>query len=121
MGFEEQSIQMSLVLWMRTQFPGVITIISPIVKYSGSPKQRMLQGMRQKKMGYTAGTPDLFIAEACGQYHGLFIELKTKKGSVSDNQYAMQEELQNRGYKAEICYGLDDAMRVIGNYFLGGT
>lgn len=116
---EEEQIQISTVLWLRYAYPNAITIISPIVKYGGTPKQRLIQGAKQKRMGYVAGTPDLFIPEARGTWHGLFIEFKTAKGGVQDNQYDLIARLGHKNYKCEICRSSDEAVKFITEYMEG--
>ena len=37
-----------------------------------------------KRQGVKAGVPDLCIPVAKGGYHGLYIEMKTKKGKLSE-------------------------------------
>lgn len=73
-----------------------------------------------KASGYKVGTPDLDIFEPRGKYCGLFIELKTLTGVASDDQNEFIDNLQKRGYKAEICKGYDAAKSVIDNYLQRG-
>lgn len=50
-------------------------------------------------------------------YNGLAIELKRDtKAKVSTDQRSWLTELNFQGYKAEICYGFDDAQKVITDY-----
>jgi|TARA_R100001015_G_C4625922_1_gene184666 hypothetical protein len=75
--------------------------------------------MRAKKSGYKRGFPDLFIYEPVGKFHGLAIELKVGKNRATKEQLKWRDELNKRGYVAEICHGLDNAISVIETY-LGG-
>jgi hypothetical protein len=52
--------------------------------------------------------------------HGLYIEMKTRKGKVSPAQRAWQKRLRGMGYAAEVCYGADDAIATIEQYLAGG-
>ena len=74
------------------------------------------QRIKAKKSGYKKGFPDLFIYEPRGSYHGLAIELKTGYNKASKPQLYWQKELIKRGYKAEICTGIDEALEVINTY-----
>lgn len=80
------------------------------------------EGARFKKMGVAAGVPDLFIAEPYGEFHGLFIEMKTDSVSskLTDNQAKMIKELGDRGYCVVVCNGVDAAIRAVDVYFGGG-
>jgi len=72
--------------------------------------------IRMKATGYQAGFPDLFIYEPRNGYHGLAIELKVKGNYASDKQKKIIKTLNDKGYKAEICTGLDEAIDTIDNY-----
>lgn len=67
-------------------------------------------------MGLLKGWPDLFFAEPRGKYHGLFVELKQEKGSLSEAQRSILEELTDRGYLCRVCYSADSAILVIKEY-----
>lgn len=67
--------------------------------------------------GVMKGVPDLFLAVARGQYHGLFIELKRRKGGkVSFEQTQWLNELTIQGYLAVVSYGWDEAKGTILRY-----
>jgi len=77
------------------------------------------EAVRQKKAGLKNGIPDLILLVARRDYHGLLIELKRAKKSlsvVSDEQKQWIEKLTARGYLAVICYGAEEAKKVILNY-----
>lgn len=71
------------------------------------------------KEGMRPGVPDLMLAIARRDYHGMFIEMKRAKKSlstVSPEQRAWIEALTRRGYYAVICYGADEAKAAIESY-----
>ena len=74
------------------------------------------QRIKAKKSGYKRGFPDLFIYEPRGNYHGLAIELKIGYNKANKEQLYWQKELIKRGYKAEICTGIDEALDTINTY-----
>jgi len=82
----------------------------------GQYQVHMSQRIKAKKSGYKKGFPDLFIYEPRGSYHGLAIELKTGYNKASKPQLHWQKELNKRGYKAEICTGIDEALEIINQY-----
>lgn len=69
-----------------------------------------------KRQGVKAGIPDIFLPAAHGGYHGLYIELKTKTGSLSSAQRQILSKLNERGYKAVMCRGYEDAVETIRAY-----
>src|SRR5690348_6356166 len=57
---------------------------------------------RLKAEGVKAGVPDIFLPWASDGYHGLFIELKRRKGgTVSDEQADWHDALLQAGYAVE--------------------
>lgn len=75
-----------------------------------------------ERQGLKKGFPDNFIAEPRGKWHGLFIELKRAKKSLSrksPEQRAWIKALNEKGYKAVFCYGAEEAKRCVLEY-LGG-
>lgn len=75
------------------------------------------QASMLKATGMRPGYPDLILDKARGPFHGLRIELKTKKGGVlsADQKYWLQT-LEEEGYCARVCHGHEVAMRVIEDY-----
>lgn len=79
-----------------------------------------IEAARLKAEGVKAGVPDLCLPVACGKYHGLYIELKRKKGGrISEKQSAWIDALGKRGYKAVVCHGWEEAARSILEYLEG--
>ena len=66
-----------------------------------------------KRAGLKKGVPDLCLPVARGEYHGLYIELKTETGKTSPDQDWWIEELSRQGYFCEVCHGWESASRVI--------
>lgn len=70
-----------------------------------------------KKEGLKPGVPDLFVPVARPPYHGLFIEMKKRKGGrVSKEQEARIDALRAAGYAVKVCRGFDAAKRDILDY-----
>jgi|TARA_R110002020_G_scaffold120575_4_gene274798 hypothetical protein len=85
----------------------------------GQYQVHMSQRIKAKKSGYKKGFPDLFIYEPIGKWHGLAIELKTGYNRATKEQLHWRNELNKRGYVAEICNGIDDTLEVINHYLQG--
>jgi len=73
-------------------------------------------GIRNRQLGVKSGVPDLMLPIPAGGYHGLFVELKTKRGKVSPNQQRWLDALNTFGYKAVVCYGWESARDEITAY-----
>lgn len=70
-----------------------------------------------KAEGVKPGIPDVFLPVARDGFHGLFIEMKRKKGgSLSGAQKQRISQLKNQGYRVEVCKGFEAARDVILNY-----
>lgn len=69
-----------------------------------------------KLMGYTPGTPDLFFPIKGKCYNGLFIEMKTAKGRLSEEQKLVICSLQENGYYVEVVFSYQDAVKVFDWY-----
>jgi len=77
------------------------------------------EAMKLKAEGLKNGVPDIFAAIPRGTFHGLFIEMKRAKKSlsrVSPEQLDMKTALEGMGYRVEICYGWEAARDVILDY-----
>ena len=75
-----------------------------------------------KDQGVKAGIPDIFLPCARGGFHGLYIEMKRRKGGrVSDEQKTAIGALRKLGYCAEVCQGWESAMDLITKYMGMGT
>lgn len=73
-----------------------------------------------KAEGMRVGMPDLVLFIPRGIHNGLIIEMKRKtKGVVSDDQTAMIAILSAQGYRAGVCRGADEAIKVMTDYMEG--
>lgn len=76
-----------------------------------------IEARHLKEQGVKAGIPDLFLPCARGQYHGLYIEMKRRKGGrVSIEQKKAIIALREQGYRVEVCAGWEAARDVITEY-----
>jgi hypothetical protein len=108
----EHEIQVALVALLES--------IEPKPLYSatvGGVRLAMHTAKKMKEAGYSRGIPDLLIFDQRGMYSGLAIEVKTEKGRPSDHQKEWIKNLNNRGWRAEVCRGFDEAADVIFEYF----
>ena len=86
----------------------------------GSRNAREAHNLRMQ--GVKAGIPDIFLPVARGGWHGLYIEMKRRKGGrLSDEQAAMLAALREQGYCAWVCKGANDAIELITEYLNNGN
>ncbi len=71
------------------------------------------QAQRLKKEGLTSGIPDTCLPVPRAMFHGLYMELKAEDGEPTPEQINCIRFLNSHGYFACICYGFDDAVRVL--------
>lgn len=91
----------------------------------------------QKAMGLKAGVPDLClpyptfktyitswnVEEKHLVAHGLFIEMKSKdtKGRLTENQKNWIAHLKFVGYKVEVCWSAQEAIKALEDYINEGS
>jgi len=117
----ETQLQIAICNYLKLQYPGVIFFSEP----SGL-RVSIGQAVQLKKMRSQGKLPDLFIAEAQGLYHGLFIEIKAvsihkidgtlKKNEHLEAQSNMLTLLNERGYFAVFGVGFDDCKKIVDDY-----
>ncbi len=76
-------------------------------------------GARLKAAGVKAGVPDIFLPVVTARSPGLYLELKRRGGTISKVQCWWLYELQQAGYRVEVCYGWQEAVKVIEEYLNG--
>lgn len=63
-----------------------------------------------------SGVPDIFIPWPVGGFHGLFLEFKTQRGRATKAQTDFLNYAHSVGYKAELVFGLREALEVFKEY-----
>lgn len=113
----EDAEQIALFIWSQQnlkEFPE-LRLMFAIPNGMHTPNKRAAGRMRA--MGMKRGVPDIFLPVKRGEFSGLFIELKKKKkGKVSDEQDEWIDDLKSQGFGAIVCYGFEEAMKMIIQY-----
>lgn len=91
----------------------------PIVHIPNEGKRSKSYGAQMKRAGLRKGFPDLFLPLARRGFHGFFIEMKADRGKVSPNQITWLKTLKGEGYATAVCYGADEAIKLINKYIEG--
>lgn len=79
--------------------------------------RHMLEAINLKRMGVSAGFPDVEIPLVRGHYHGFYIEMKRQKGGrLSPEQAEWLSYLREQGYFAEVAKGFEEAKKMFLDY-----
>ena len=71
---------------------------------------------RNRQMGCRKGVPDLCLPIPMSGYHGLYIELKTDRGRLNEDQKRWLKNLSAMGYRTKCCRGWKEAAKVLAEY-----
>lgn len=107
----EHQLQVSCIKWFRIKFRNRLIYAIP-----NGGKRNIIIATKLKSEGVVSGIPDLHIPISNRFYHGLYIEMKVKPNTPTDNQEAVMNQLRLNGYKCEVCYSLNDFIRVVNEY-----
>jgi hypothetical protein len=117
---EESVEQRALVAWAdSTWMPGRPgeRIGEYLYAIPNGGARRPVEAAILKGEGVRAGMLDLCLAFPAHGHHGLYIEMKRRKGGVtSPKQREWASRLTCVGYRAEVCAGYEAARAVILNY-----
>lgn len=119
----EYAVQRQVCEYLRFQYPKVIFNSDGAGTYTTRAVAGMQMALRSRR-----GYPDLFVAEARGVYHGLFLELKRPgtrvvlaNGNLSTNLHIQEQasvlnDLSLKGYWCAFAVGFEDAKNQIDHY-----
>lgn len=72
---------------------------------------------RAKAEGIKAGVPDLCLPVPRGKHHGLYIEMKRRKGGqITKDQTRWMDSLRQQGYAVACCKGWEPAAKFLLDY-----
>ena len=71
------------------------------------------EGANLKKAGVLAGIPDLILPVARKGYHHLYIEMKVEPNKPTATQMTILKNLKSERNLAIVCYGAEQAKKVI--------
>lgn len=109
----ESVIQKAFFQWLKLQYPLVRRVTFAI---PNGAKRTPAEGANQRALGLTAGIPDIFMSIAAQEYHGLYIEMKSKDGALTYNQIDAIESLKKEGYKCVVCHSVTEAIDLVKDY-----
>ena len=83
--------------------------------------RKLKTGARLKRTGLKSRIPDIFLPVGKGMYNGLFVEMKSDRGTVQKNQKEWHTTLRTQGYRVDVCRGCGPAVRTIEGYLQMST
>jgi hypothetical protein len=110
---KETYIQQAFLQWLRLQHPEASKLAFSI---PNGGKRDGRYGNRLKREGMKKGALDLGIFKPKNGYHGLFIEFKSAKGRLTQEQAEIAKLLDKEGYCVRVCYSVDEAIGIAKEY-----
>ena len=112
----EAQEQAALFQWARMQ-AGRYPELALIHAIPNGGSRHPAEAKNLKAQGVKAGVPDICLPVPRGGCHGLYIELKRRKGGkLSPEQEQWISELTEQGYYAAVCKGWEVAAEFIKRY-----
>ena len=111
----EHDEQVKLFQWAKLQ-SGKHPQLTMMFAIPNGGQRNIVTATKLKAEGVKSGVPDIFLAFPSKTEHGLFIEMKSTKGKLSENQREWIGALSSSGYRCVICYSFSEAQEVIIKY-----
>ncbi len=108
---EESIEQIKVINWIR-QCTNL-----PVMHIGNERKCSPQYGQMLKRLGTRAGVSDLFFPRSNGKQHGLFVEMKSKKGKPTKTQLEFINEMINENYGGVVAYSSDEAILIIKSFY----
>lgn len=113
---KEAEEQEALFQWAAYQL-GTMPELEIMHHIPNGGSRNKIEAARLKAQGVKSGVPDISLPVARKGFHGLYIELKRQKGGVvSESQSKWLGALMEQGYMVAVCYGAEQAIKVIKEY-----
>lgn len=114
----ESAQQQQVIEWSKWAYKtGKYPMLNMLHCSLNGVKLTKTQAVIAKSQGMLSGVPDLFLPVPKNGFHGLFIEMKSEKGRVTENQHWFLTNADSVGYKTVICYSAKEAISAIEAYY----
>lgn len=114
----EATEQETLIVWSEWQ-QGKFPELKLLFHIPNGGSRNKLEAANLKRQGVKAGVPDLCLPVARNGFHGLYIEMKYGRNKTTDSQEEWLEALKEQGYLTAVCYGAEEAEKVLLKYLTG--
>lgn len=112
---EEHDNQVALMHWCKTheaEYPQLGMIFAT----PNARKCTAIQGKYLNAEGRRAGVSDLFLSVPSTKYHGMYIEMKSQSGRLTETQIDWLCKADKYGYYTATCYSWITAVNAIVDY-----
>lgn len=109
----EHQEQVAVCEWFHLQYPQYRGHLFAI---PNGGQRHPVVAAKLKAEGVIAGVSDLFLMVQRPGCSGLWIEMKTKTGRMTEPQKRFQERAKSQGFEALTCYGFEQAKTAITEY-----
>lgn len=116
----EHAEQMAVIVWAKNsewRWPQLATLYA----IPNGGHRAWNEAKKLKREGVRAGQPDLCLPIPMGNYHSLYIEMKSMTGSASKEQKEKHELLRKYGNAVVVCRGHEAAEKVLLSYLRKGV
>lgn len=107
----EHEIQSAFVAWARLKYTNVVLFSIP-----NGTRCSIGTARKMVKEGALKGVPDIFVALQSGLHNGLFLEFKTPKGAIRDEQLKMMQKLKENKYACWVVRSVEEAQKALDLY-----
>ncbi len=108
----EQEAVIQWCNWQQRKYPELELLYH--IPNGGS--RNKLEAVNLKRQGVRAGVPDLCLPVPRNGFHGLYIEMKYGRNRTTNQQKEWLKELEEQGYFTVVCYGAEEAERILARY-----
>lgn len=110
---QEQAAVIEWAMLMSKQFPD----LEDLFHIGNGGLRSKSEAVRLKRIGVKPGVSDLFLPAPVGKYHGLWIEMKRRKGGrLEPEQKDWIDRMNRKGYLAVRADGAEEACEIIYKY-----
>ena len=96
----EDDLQAECITWFDYQYPKLKNLLFHV---PNGGHRNIREAARLKKQGVRPGVSDLILLIPRGNFHGMCIEMKSEKGTLSENQKEWLKQAENNGYLTIVC------------------
>ena len=115
---KESEHQANLIKWTQLE-RGKYPELALLFHIPNGGTRDPIEAAHLKAQGVKKGVSDLFLPVSRRGYHGLFVEMKTPKGRVSQEQQWFGDKVTEQGYLFHVVYGWEAAKEAL-EWYLGG-
>lgn len=112
---DEYTLQRDCISWLRSAYPDLQNRFTATVG-GAHLKNGPITYNKLRASGYLPGIPDVLIFKARYPFHGLFIEMKTASGRVTEQQVAVHDALRAEGYMLAVCRSIQEFQTTVSVY-----